>query len=364
MASKIEWTDCTWQVTHGCEKVSPGCANCYAIRDVHRMAGNPNPVISDPRKGKTHRVGNITDWTGVVTPAPQNLAWPLRKKKGKRIFVNSNSDLFHKDVPFQFIAAVFGVMAATPQHTYQVLTKRPARMLEFFKWAYDNDGVGDGVNVAITEMFGYDGPNAYLCKGAPDHHDDDSEHISCRLIEYPPEWPLANVWIGVSVENQETADERIPALLKTPAALRFVSYEPALGPVDFDPSWCPQGHTVGSRDSQFCDECGDEMEHQGWLTGGPLGPIDWLIVGGESGSKARPCNMEWVRDAVQQCDAASVPIFVKQLGAKPCYFPGDEKTGYEGIPQPVWISDKKGGTPRDWPEDLRVRQFPKTGVKQ
>jgi len=141
--TNIEWTDTTWQVTHGCKKIAAGCANCYAIRDAHRMAGHPNPKISGPRKGLTKvwradevsatKFRPVIDWTGVVRTAPENLDKPLRWKKPRRIFVNSNSDLYHPDVPFEYIAAVYGVMAACPQHTFQVLTKRPERMLEFMQ---------------------------------------------------------------------------------------------------------------------------------------------------------------------------------------------------------------------------------------
>lgn len=335
MATKIEWTHLpgfkgeTWNPVTGCIKVSPGCANCYAETVAKRFWG----------KRKFEDVQNHTD----------RLAVPLRWRKPRAVFVNSMSDLFQKDVPFLFVAAVFGVMAACPDHVFQVLTKRPARMLEFFDWAREADSIGSGVNAAITEMFGHEGPNAYLLKGAPEHDDDDPEHISYRLIADPPDWPLPNVWLGVSVENQKTADERIPLLLKVPAAVRFVSYEPALAAVDFAPMRGPSA-VSGLR------------WYRNWLTGkgdneGGGCPItaptsvDWVIVGGESGAGARPCNVAWVRSAIKQCRGAMVPCFVKQLGRNPEEF---DRVGNWGLD----LKDSKGGDPDEWPEDLRVREFP------
>jgi protein gp37 len=152
-------------------------------------------------------------------------------------------------------------------------------------------------------------------------------------IRFGP-WPLPNVWLGVSVEDQKTADERIPLLLKTPAAVRFVSYEPALGPVDFE-RWVDRT-TDGSG-------------------------IDWLIIGGESGPGARPCDIEWIRSAVRQCKAAGVAVFMKQLGAKPgksIRAPDSDHSGRDYW-EPIKLKSRKGGDPTEWPADLRVREFPK-----
>ncbi len=339
--SKIEWCTTTWNPVTGCKKISPGCAHCYAETIANRFWKD--------RK--------FTD----VQCHPDRLAQPLRWRKPRMVFVNSMSDLFHEDVPFEFVAAVYGVMAASPAHTFQVLTKRPARMLEFFEWAQKEDPIDDGVNAAITEMFGYDGPNAYLGKGAPDHADDDPDHISFRLIADPPDWPLSNVWLGVSVENQKTADERIPLLLKAPSACAFVSYEPALEAVDFR-EWLPM--------------------------------LNWMIVGGESGAGARPCNVEWIRSAIRQCKATGTACFVKQLGAhtwagefeshqkwvqkaaswiggigakcydakgRRCRIGADFARARDENAFPVryTIPNKgKGGDPDEWSPDLRVREFP------
>lgn len=227
--SAIEWTEATWNPVTGCTKVSPGCDHCYAERIVERFHG----------KGSF----------AVVQRSEEKLYLPLRWRKPRRIFVNSMSDLFHDDVPDSFIARVFSVMAATPHHTYQLLTKRHGRM---------------------HSLIGYDGIR--LLEAAP------TEESAAALYE---QWPLPNVWLGVSVEDQKRANLRIDALADTPAAVRWLSMEPLLGPVDL------------SR----------------WLT-----QIDWVVVGGESGPGARPMHPDWVRSLRDQCTAAGVPFFFKQWG--------------------------------------------------
>ena len=232
MADKtgIEWTDKTWNPVRGCSMVSEGCRNCYAMRFAHRW-----PKLYGGLTDSTQR------WTGDVRLVPEMLDAPLHWRKPRRIFVNSMSDLFHEAVPSQFIADCFGVMEKAKQHTFQILTKRPERLEE------------------VMRLF---------CYGVP----------------------LPNVWLGVSVEDQATADERIPLLLETPAAVRFVSYEPALGPVDFE-TWLNYGRLGEKWDS-----------------------INWLIAGGESGPHARPAHPDWFRSVRDQCLAAQVPFFFKQWG--------------------------------------------------
>lgn len=349
--TNIEWTDETWQVTHGCSKVAAGCANCYAIQDAHRMAGNPNPKISGPRQGLTKRVTlgghpdrpvRRTEWTGVVRTAPENLGIHLRWKKPRKIFVNSNSDLFHEDVPFEYIAAVFGVMAACPQHTFQVLTKRPERALEFFEWCRTGDVPVQRCIRLATRI----SPNETR-----------AFHTMMRcLFDAPPEWPLPNVEFGVSLSDQPTADKNVPLVLRIPAAVRFVSAEPLLGPVDLtcvrDPSRFPgcmyldalRGHEVHEDDgNQYVQK----------------GKLDWVIVGGESGPGARPCDVAWIRSIVQQCKAASARVFVKQLGAAPIErVLGGTDVPLTLRPVPLGLTDRKGGDPEEWPADLRVREFP------
>lgn len=291
--TKIEWTDRTWNPVTGCTKVSPGCDHCYAEGIARRFAGGPAfPNGFDV----TLRWPQVTD--------------PMRWRKPARVFVNSMSDLFHDDVPDDFIARVFAVMAATPQHTYQVLTKRHGRMRSLLSSGRFADDVQEEVFSSL------------------DLNDDAIDQVQRR------EWPSGNVWLGVSVEDQKRADLRIPALLDTPAAVRFLSCEPLLGPVDLH--WCD----------------GVDAIAQDWYgtpggagTGAPHPLVDWVIIGGESGPGARPMGLDWAGRIVQNCADAGVPVFVKQLGTM-----WDREHGRRG----------KGGDMAAWPEDLRVREFPQT----
>ena len=269
--SRIEWTDATWNPVTGCTKVSQGCKNCYAERDWARLVHLP-----------AYHGRAFTD----VECHPERLDQPLRWKRPRRIFVNSMSDLFHEDIPDEFLAQVFAVMAATPDHTYQALTKRPARMLALL----DNPGFSDLV--------------------------DDLMHIHTHS---DADWPLPNVWLGVSVEDQATADERIPLLLQTPAAVRWISAEPLLGPIELHA--LPHLHGYGSP---HCSECGYPVTIDalnGYTACGPSacdGPrvdtLDWVVAGGESGPKARPTHPDWFRLLRDQCKAAGVPFLFKQWG--------------------------------------------------
>jgi len=247
--SKIEWCDATWNPVTGCTKVSAGCKNCYAEREFPR----------------TYPGRKFTD----VRLHPKRLDQPLRWKRPRKIFVNSMSDLFHDDVPAQFVYQVFMFMWSAHWHTFQVLTKRAKRMLELVStWLK--------VDRMLMEEFASDALPAG--RGI------------LRLDE-----PLANVWFGVSVEDQKTADERIPLLLRTPAAVRFVSYEPGLGRLSLEKYLpCPlymSGETP---------EAGEGL--------------DWVIAGGESGPNARPSHPDWFSAVRSQCQAAGVPFFFKQWG--------------------------------------------------
>lgn len=249
-------------------------------------------------------------WTDEVWN-PVALSKPLHWRKPRRVFVNSMSDLFHDDITFEQIAAVFGVMASTPHLTYQVLTKRPARMLEFFRWvkATAPKASLDGRLVDLTTIKALNVLRWH-------------KHVGKIAFGGAERWPLPNVWLGVSVEDQRRADERIPLLLECPAAVRFLSVEPLLGPVNL---------------AYTCFNGADSF--------GAMPGIDWVIVGGESGPGAGVCNAGWVRGIVRQCDEARVPCFVKQLGSNP-----------SGV---LWgLRDRKGGDPSEWPEDLRVQEFP------
>lgn len=298
--TKIEWTDVTWNPVRGCTKIAPGCAHCYAETFAERFRGVP---------------GHAYEQGFDLRLVPEKLAEPLKWKTPRRVFVNSMSDLFHEDVPDTFIAAVFGVMAATPKHTYQILTKRSKRMRAWFRWLreWETDDPSAAIQLkllAACVLEGMEGPG-----------------LGGRILD--ASWPLRNVWLGVSCEDQRRADERIPDLLATPAAVRFVSAEPLLGPIDFRQI----GTYRGEHLSAF-DEIVGHVERP---------PLSWVIVGGESGPGARPCRVEWVRDIVRQCKAATVPVFCKQLGS-------------------VWArehgGDRKGGAPEFWPAGDWPREFP------
>ncbi|OBC14079.1 hypothetical protein A5784_30730 [Mycobacterium sp. 852013-50091_SCH5140682] len=246
--TKIEWSDATWNVIIGCDKVSPGCDHCYAIRTAHRMQANPNPKVREPYAG-TESGG---EWTGQVNLVADRLHLPLSWSRPRRIFVNAQSDLFHDQVPDDYIAAVFGVMAVASWHTFQVLTKRHARMRSLLSSKDFRVRVEDYADDLATD-------------------DPRTQHES---------WPLSNVWLGVSAEDARWAKIRGDALRETQAAVRFFSCEPLLGPMD-------------------------DID----LTG-----IDWVITGGESGPGARPAHPQWFRSIRDQCQAAGVAYLHKQHG--------------------------------------------------
>jgi protein gp37 len=266
--SSIEWTERTWNCTSGCTKVSAGCANCYAER-----------LVSTRLRHLPQNEGVTKDghWSGVIRCHEDKLSEPLRRKKPTTYFVCSQSDLFHDAVPFEFIDKVFVVMALCPQHTFLLLTKRPDRMLHYLRdWCLiDRPRMREFV-----------------------------EKLTGSKALYVT-WPLDNVWLGTSVENQKAADERIPHLLGCPASKRFLSCEPLLGSVDI----------VNALDSERDNpcRCGDGECHICWST--PASPIiDLVIVGGESGPNARPMHPDWARSLRDQCKNAGVPFFFKQWG--------------------------------------------------
>ncbi len=352
--SNIEWTDATWNPTRGCTRVSPGCVNCYAERQAIRHAwSKPGSADEDgsgvsypPERGAFHGLVRSTPngprWTGKVRLVKEALDLPLRWREPRRIFVDSMSDLFHEEITDEEIDRVFGVMGAAHHHTFQVLTKRADRMRAYFNRqhldGYDRE---DKVTMRAHEA----------CNRTKGRLDPGMAVMS---------WPLPNVWLGVSVEDQQRADERIPHLLATPAAVRFLSVEPLLGPVDLG-LWLP---TL-------------EVERETRKPGEPY--VDWVIVGGESGPGARPCSVTELRQVVAQCRAARVPVFVKQLGADPYdreRMPHDYTVKDADLRHPealetfarhveenveaaqLRLRDRKGGDPSEWPADLRVREFP------
>jgi protein gp37 len=259
-------------------------------------------------------------WTGKVELIPEKLEEPLHWRKPCRVFVNSMSDLFHEALPDEVISRVFAVMALCPQHIFQVLTKRPARMLDYIGL----DPLQPGFPTLDWIV------NAIEARGLS---------TAGRGLR----WPLANVWLGVSVEDQVTADERIPLLLRTPAAVRFVSYEPALAKASFESG---RGYLTGQA-------------HENAPYNGQK--LDWVIVGGESGAHARPFDLQWARDVRDQCKAARVACFIKQLGTKPPVHSNRNPQCTRVVCRylPVKLKDRKGGDMEEWPEDLRIREFPR-----
>lgn len=264
--------------------------NCYAERMAARFA----------ESGWSQGLINLRTrkWNGAVRLAPHKLAEPLGWKKPSTVFVNSMTDMFHEGYTNEQIAAVFGVMAATPQHTYQMLTKRAERMREWFAWR------GSVAGFLLPDLFALAGVDPMLYPStAP-------EHVECA-------WPLPNVWLGVSVESQDATD-RIVQLLQTPAAVRFISAEPLLGHLDL---------TAASPNARSLAE-----------------DLDWIIAGCESGPGARPCEVEWLRSLRDQCSAAGVPYFLKQATEDRSL--GPAKPGYSThFPSVAWYhgSKRKGG---------------------
>lgn len=267
-ATPIEWTDSTWNPITGCTRVSEGCRNCYAEVMAARFSGPGQwgeglaRIVRDPNgKAIDHR------WTGKLRFNDRALDLPLRWRKPRRIFVNSTSDLFHEYVPDEWIDRVFAVMALAPRHTFQMLTKRPERAQAYLINHPHN-------HIQIRRQIAGRAPHALRSQGD-----------AGRMV------PLPNVWLGTSIEDQATADARIPHLLATPAAVRFVSAEPLLGPVDL---------------TRWSGIEGD---------GGTMGfGLDLVIVGGESGPGARPMHPDWARSLRDQCQAAGVAFFFKQWG--------------------------------------------------
>jgi protein gp37 len=295
----ISWTDQTWNPIRGCSRVSEGCRNCYAERVAARFAGPGQPFEGLARMGEAG-----PRWTGTVRLVDEHLADPLRWRRPRRVFVNSVSDLFHDGMTNEQIAAVFGVMAAAPQHTFQVLTKRPARMMEWFRWA---EQAMEG-RYRRPAIIGH--AAAYIVGTVGTNVDNDRLHLSASIYAGFNDWPLPNVWLGVSVENQAAADERIRFLLKTPAAVRFLSCEPLIGPVQLGVGRHFFDHGIGAKSRN-----GDETDDS-YANCDPK--IDWVIAGGESGPDSRPLHPDWVRSLRDQCQAAGVPFHFKQGGEWSC----------------------------------------------
>ena len=314
MADKtaIEWTDATWNPVRGCTRVSEGCRNCYAEGVAARFSGPGQPF-----HGFADRDRAGSKWTGKVALVPTMLDIPLRWKLPRRIFVNSMSDLFHEHLRDDESDQVFAVMAMAPWHIFQVLTKRPDRMRR-----YMTDPLMMACVVSAINKLGGAGR--------------------------PVDLTFRHVWLGTSAEDQPRADERIPHLLATPAAIRFVSLEPLLGPIDLTRIIYPKFRQRDENDPFMAYDA---------LRGHMIGPddiglskLDWVIAGGESGPGARPMQPDWARGLRDQCVAADVPFFFKQWGE---WQPGDGDTAYGQ--QMYKVGKRAAGAELDGRE---WRQFP------
>lgn len=314
----ISWTEETWNPVAGCSIVSPACTNCYAM--------SVAAMIERASGGRTHYAGTTKTvngkpvWTGKLVMAPEHIVTaPLRWKRPRRVFVNSMSDLFHEDMPDKWIDRVFAIMALSPQHTFQVLTKRPERMRRYMTSAMGR--IADLI-IAMRRERGDISPVIPLPHITPGH----------------AWWPLANVWLGVTAEDQARADERVPSLLETPAAIRFVSAEPLLGPIGFRQFRIPAEPHSQTHDalSGYSSDTPFGLIKAGLPDRFGRGRLDWIIVGGESGPGARPTHPDWVRAIRDDCAAAGVAFHLKQVTENGKKVPIDR-----------------------WPADLRIQEFPR-----
>jgi len=334
MPTKIEWAEETWNPVVGCAKVSTGCKNCYAERMARRLKAMGILQYQD--------VIDKNGWTNKISLVPKALEKPLHWRKSKRIFVCSMSDLFHKDVPFWFVRSIWTTMAMCTQHIFMVLTKRPERMLEFVNREWPTEVIYEHQVQRYTEQ------------------------VRATMQDVLP-----NVWLGVTAENQETANERIPILLQIPAAVRFVSLEPLLGPVDlyravYGP---PSSFLLSTGAYGWPDYC--NIRNINGLCGrGENGGLNWIIAGGESGPGARPVNVDWLRSVRDQCTRSGTSFLFKQWGAWAVYesvdgrgpLPRGQVHWFDeptGAPDMVRVGKKAAGRKldgREWNEYPKMRK--------
>ncbi|MFS0710346.1 DUF5131 family protein [Brevundimonas phoenicis] len=326
--SKIEWTERSWNPIIGCAIVSPGCTNCYAMRMAHRLGQNP---MTPNYAGLTRVVNDKPVWTGEIRLAGHDaITAPMKRKTPTTWFVNSMSDLFAEGVKADWLDQIFAVMAMSPAHTYQVLTKRPERMQAYLTDRDMPRRVWQHAFRLVSADMGHDGVSRW---------EDGLDKA----------FPLPNVWLGVSAEDQRRADERIPILLDTPAAIRWVSAEPLLGPLDLK-AWL---WTTVVKPAT----CGPTVITGTWSALRPS--LDWVVLGGESGPNARPMHPEWARQPRDQCAAARVPFFFKQWGEwepRETWEPGSRRQRaimLDGTPVPDDIA----------PQDVGGHRFVRTGKK-
>ena len=326
--TSIEWTHRpgtrprTWNPTRGCSRISPGCEKCYAEQIAARfskpgLAFHGFATRNSKGEGRWTRKLALLDDDAVEAP--------LRWREPSTVFVNSMSDLFHEDLSYHEIDRVFAVMLLSPRHTFIILTKRAERMR-----SYMND------------------PNLYKrVLIDADKIRTQRPELAQVGISNPTTHPASWIWLGVSIENQEYADERIPHLLATPASVKILSCEPLLGDIDLGEALDEQGY----------ESCGPA----GWIQTRERG-VDWVLVGGESGRGAREFDLDWARSLVRQCRDARIPVFMKQLGSHAVTYGCASKadcTHPDCGPSLVKLRSKKGGDQREWPKDLQgLREFP------
>lgn len=332
--TKIQWTDKSWNPIRArdiktdergwfCEHVSEGCRNCYAeTMNKNTYFGNGHPYAPSSLPSLELFLDD------------KMLQQPLHWREPRQVFVCSMTDLFARFVSDSWLDQIFAVMVLAPQHTFQVLTKRPERMLSYMQ--------------NLQRVADEHAPKTVNLRYAP------SDVLNLRMLAYGGRrggrfgraftagWPLPNVWLGVSCEDQKTADERIPLLLETPAAVRWISAEPLLGPIDLENIGQYRGVPLTALEENV-----GHVERRA---------LDWVIVGGESGHGARPFNVDWARLIIKQCKAAGVSCFMKQVGSKPVATDG---VGESISTWPLAIKHKKGGDINEWPKDIQVREFPR-----
>ena len=303
--SKIPWTEKVWDVTGGCTQCEAGCANCWALDSVWRLSHAGQKKYQG--LVKKHKKRNKLYWTNKIKLYEDWLDASLKRRKPTTYFVNSKSDLFHPSVPFEYIDKVHAVIALCPQHTFQILTKRIERAAGYYNAMYKGSRLLGERQMKIDRMV-----HRLMITNAFDYADGVFH-------------PFKNLWLGTSISTQEDADKNIPILLQIPAAVRFVSLEPMLESVNLR---LLEGHNISGRSSIDGRPCTRNLD-----TGSM---IHQVIIGCESGPKARLCDIEVIRDAVRQCKDAGVPCFVKQ----------------------VPVNGKCSKKPAEWPEDLRIQDYP------
>lgn len=352
--SSIEWTDCTWNPLAGCKEISPGCRNCYAATMAHRLGAMAQADLAagrDPGKkrhyiGTTEKRGGKVVWNGKVNLIHEALSEPLKWRKPRKVFVNSMSDLFHEDVPFDFVDQVFTIMLANAvlrgsTHAFQLLTKRPKRMHEYLSlrspmehlkcWSKLADGwiILDEADEYFSEMMSRTTAHNWNSNGHAPTGEKWAPWSHLNGL-----WPLPNAWLGTSCEDQKRAEDRVPWLEKCPAVVRFLSCEPLLGSIKFDHI----GNSIFNREKAIRDAMnGPAVMNRDQADSIIAHPqIHWVIAGCESGHGRRRTEQAWIESLADQCRNAGVAFFNKQME----------------------VNGKVSTVISEFPEHLRVREFP------